>query len=342
MKIQIFSYLRIIILFLGCFLVLTGNAPSPGNSLKPGQIWNDTDGNPINAHGGGILYDKGIYYWFGEIKKGKTWRVPYITSWECYRAKAEGVSCYSSKDLYHWKYEGVALAPNQTDSTSDIHTSKVIERPKVIYNEKTKKYVMWVHIDSEDYSYASAGVAISDKPQGPYTYLGSFRPNGQMSRDQTLFKDTDGKAYQICSSENNATMYINELSDDYLQPTGNFKRIFIGLSREAPALVKHNRQYYILSSGCTGWDPNAAAIAVSSSVLGDYKILGNPCLGKDGDKTYYAQSTFILPVEGKSDTYIAMFDKWNKTNLEDSRYIWLPMHFIAEKAVVDWKDEWAY
>jgi hypothetical protein len=75
---------------------------------------------------------------FGEIKKGKTWLVPG-QSWECYRVPAGGISCYSSKDLSTWKYEGVALAPVIGDPLNDIDTSKVIERPKVIYNKTTKK-----------------------------------------------------------------------------------------------------------------------------------------------------------------------------------------------------------
>jgi beta-xylosidase len=310
------------------------------DSFIPGEAWTDTNGDPINAHGGGILFDNGKYYWFGEINEGETWKVEHITSWECYRVKVGGVSCYSSTDLYNWENEGIALKPETTDSTSDIHTSKVIERPKVIYNATTKKYVMWMHIDSEDYSYARAGVAVSDKPEGPYTYLGSLLPNEQMSRDQTLFKDTDGKAYQICSSENNATMYINELTDDYMKPTGKFSRIFIGLSREAPAMVKHQGKYYLLSSATTGWDPNAALYAMADSILGEYRIIQNPCVGKDADKTFFSQSTFIVPIAGKTTGYIAMFDRWNKTNLEDSRYVWLPLHFEGDKMVVEWKDNW--
>jgi beta-galactosidase len=307
--------------------------------FKPGLIWSDTEGKPINAHSAGLLYDKGTYYWFGEIKSGQTWLVSR-TGWECYRVNAGGISCYSSTDLYHWKNEGVALSPVKDDSTSDIHISKVIERPKVIYNEKTGKYIMWMHIDTEDYLYARAGVAMADKPQGPYTYLGSLRPNGQMSRDQTLFKDTDDKAYQICSSENNETLYINELSDDYLRPSGIYRRVFIGLSREAPAVVKHNGRYYILSSACTGWDPNAAAYGVADSVMGDYRMIENPCRGKDADKTFYAQSTYILPVQGRENEYIALFDLWRKTNLEDSRYIWLPLHFENDRMIIEWKEEW--
>jgi len=191
------------------------------------ESWKDSDGNFINAHGAGILYHNGIYYLFGEIKKGQTWLVP-DQNWECYRVPAGGISCYSSKDLSTWKYEGFALPPVMGDSTNDLDTSRVIERPKVIYNNSTKKFVMWMHIDKKDYSYARSGVAISDNPAGPYKYLGSVRPNGQMARDMTLFKDDDNKAYIIYASENNNTMHVCLLSSDYLSATKTYSRILEG------------------------------------------------------------------------------------------------------------------
>src|SRR4051812_19951796 len=133
--------------------------------VHTGEIWKDTDGKPINAHGAGILEYNGRYYLFGEIKKGVTWLVPG-QAWEDYRVPAGGVSCYSSKDLVNWKNEGVALRPVTGDPGQDLDTGRVIERPKVVYNKKTGKFVMWMHIDKNDYSYSQAGVAVSDKPAG--------------------------------------------------------------------------------------------------------------------------------------------------------------------------------
>ena len=308
--------------------------------IIPGATWNDVDGNPINAHGGGILFYNDTYYWYGEIKKGPTRRVDYITTWECYRCDAGGVSCYSSKNLKDWKPEGIALQPDAEDSTHDLHVSKVIERPKVIYNDKTKKFVMWLHVDSEDYSFSRAGVAISDKPEGPYSYQGSLRPNGQMSRDMTLFKDDDGKAYHIFSSENNAVMHISLLTDDYLTPSGIEKRIFIGKSREAPALFKNNGRYFLITSACTGWSPNAAMAASADAMLGDWKELYNPCRGPGGDSTFMSQGTYILPVAGYQDKFIFMADRWNMTLLEDSRYVWLPLSIRDDSVTIEWKDSW--
>lgn len=134
------------------------------------------------------------------IQKGGT-ILPEWATWECYRTDVTGVSCYSSKDLLNWKFEGIVLPAVKDDEKHDLHPSKVLERPKVIYNEKTKKFVMWAHVESADYSKACAGVAVSDSPTGTFTYVGSFRPNGAMSRDQTVFVDDNGKAYQFYSSE---------------------------------------------------------------------------------------------------------------------------------------------
>lgn len=341
------------VIALACLVTLGGLTSCNGkknpsentsNDIKEAYVngaeWLDTGGNVINAHGGGIMYHDGIYYWYGEAKGDSTYLKEDIKTWECYRADAKGVSCYSSTDLINWKFENIVLPSTPEDVNSELHPSQVIERPKVIYNDKTKKFVMWFHIESPDYEKGMAGVAVCDSPTGTFTYLGSMKPNNGDSRDQTLFKDDDGRAYHIHSSEWNKTLYIGLLNDDYTKPSGRFTRNFINESREAPAVFKHDNKYYIVSSGCTGWDPNVAEIAVADSMLGEWKILGNPCRGKDADSTFYAQSTFVLPVQGKKDMYIAMFDRWNKKNLIDSRYIWLPVTFEKDMPIIEWKEEW--
>lgn len=316
--------------------VSCGDAPS----IHPGEVWLDDQGNAINAHGGGLMYHDGTYYWYGEFKEGET-TLPEWLGWECYRTDVKGVSCYSSKDLRIWHFEGLALEGVTDNPEHDLHSSKVLERPKVIYNQATGKFVMWMHVDSMDYMKACAGVAVSDSPTGPFKYLESVRPNGEMSRDQTLFVDTDGTAYQICASENNETLHFNRLTDDYLGFTGHFERRFEGLSREAPAIFMHDGKYYLLSSGCSGWDPNEAQIAVADSLLGEWTIMGNPCTGQDADKTFFAQSTYVQPVVGKDNLFIAMFDRWNKTDLPDSRYVWLPFSFSPDGSVeIHWRDKW--
>ncbi len=334
------------------------NAQKIYKNFHPGQIWLDNNGKPINAHGGGILYYEGIYYWFGEHK---------IAGPEGNRAMV-GVHVYSSRDLYNWTDRGIALHVSG-DSSSDIAKGCILERPKVLFNKKTGKFVMWFHLELKGHGYSSAraGVAISDSPAGPYKYLNSFRPdadvwpvnvtkenkipspenflerdfkNGQMSRDMTLFEDSDGKAYQIYTSEENHTTHISQLSDDYLKPGGKYIRAFIHRNMEAPALFEAAGKYYYIGSGTTGWAPNAARSAVAPSIWGPWEELGNPCRGSDSALTFHSQSTFVLKVHGKRNAYIFMADRWEPKNPIDGRYIWLPVQFKDGKIIIRWKDKW--
>lgn len=338
-------------------MVAFGSLSNGAPLNPPGAIWKDSDGRPINAHGGGMLHHNGLYYWYGEFKEGRTYLPKANKAWGGTRVLAGGVSCYSSTDLVAWRNEGVVLPSVPEDPDHDLASENVIERPKVIYNARTRKFVMWFHQDSPNYAAARSGVAVSDSPRGPFTYLGSFRPNGgvaplnagpadlrpapdnvlardlpggQMARDMTLFVDDDGTAYQFYASENNQTMHVSQLSDDYLRPAGKYARIFIGQATEAPAVFKHAGKYYLIGSGCTGWDPNAARVATADNIFGPWRDLGNPCRGPGADTTYDCQSAFVVAVAGQPGKFIAAFDRWNKWNLQDSRYVWLPIEFDAE------------
>jgi len=343
-------------------------SPQPSPTIRPGERWLDTSGLFINAHGGGVLFHQGTYYWYGELKEGTTYITAANKSWGGTRVVNGGIACYTSTNLHDWKNTGLALPPSKHDPDSDLHCEKVMERPKVIYNAKTGKFVMWFHQDTADYSAARSGVAMSDTPTGPFKYLGSFRPNagiwpvnassrdkqpnadnklaqdfegGQMARDMTLFVDDDGKAYQFYASEGNPTMHVSLLTDDYLRPAGKYARICVGRSMEAPAVFKRNGKYYLIASGCTGWLPNEARSAVADDIFGPWTELGNPCRGENADKTFNGQSTFVLRVAGQPDTYIAMFDQWKQWDLRDSRYIWLPIRFDNGAPIVEWKANWS-
>jgi hypothetical protein len=302
------------------------NVAKKNTSFKPGEVWHDQADEVINAHGGGILYQNGKYYWFGETRG---------------ESESRGVGVYSSGDLYNWKNEGIALA-QQKDNSSEIAIGCVMERPKVIYNKKTGKYVMWFHLElkGQGYNAARAGVAVSDKVTGPYKYLKSFRPNGNMSRDMTLYVDDDGSAYHVYSSRDNYDLRLVKLTDDYLSATTKDSLLFSN-HREAPALFKYNTNYYLITSGCTGWAANEASLHVSNSLYGPWKLLGNPMKGANADLTYGGQSTYILPIQGKENAFIFMADRWKPRDLKDSRYLWLPVQFKNNEPYIDWLDEWS-
>jgi hypothetical protein len=310
------------------------------STFNPGEVWADTKGRPINAHGGGMLYHGQTYYWYGENKVGFSWVPEVNRKWDGYRVEVTGIHCYSSKNLYAWKDQGLVLKAVPGDPASDLSPFKVVERPKVAFNPKTRKFLMWLHIDTADYQTARAGVAIADSPNGPFKYIGSVKPEGADSRDQTLFVDDDGKAYRIYSSEWNKATYISLLSDDWLKHSGRYVRVFPGQSLEAQAVFKRGGKYYLLASECSGWDPNPMHAAVADSIWGPWRELGNPCISPDADTSFHSQSTYVFQVAGKKDAYILMADRWHKSDLPDSRYVWLPIFFQADEPKLKWMHQW--
>ena len=130
------------------------------------------------------------------------------------------------------------------------------------------------------------------------------------------------------------------MSDPYLDFTGEWIRMQPGGQNEAPAIFQKDGYYYMITSGLTGWAPNAARSFRAKSIMGPWEKLGNPARGKYADKTFFSQSTFILSVQGKEDSFIFMADRWKPENHIDGRYIWLPIEWENDKPVIRWKENW--
>ncbi len=290
------------------------------NYLANGEIWRDTDGNVIHAHGGHILFWQGVYYWYGENRTGNRY-----------------VSVYASKDLMNWEFRRDVLTTVTKTQEHRIKTDRAlvtadgkkinIERPKVVYNKKIQKFVMWMHVENGvDYSLAACGIAVSDTPDGDFIYLGAFNPFGYMSRDCTLFVDDDDTAYFISASRDNADLHMYRLTDDYLNVDKLVNKLWQGEYREAPAVVKREGIYYMFSSYCTGWAPNQCKYATATGMEDSWSVLN-----KIGDETTYrTQPAFILTVADTGSTYY-FSDRWNGQNYDDSRYVVLPLMFDGEK-----------
>ncbi len=301
-------------------------------------LWKDVQGNPIQAHGGGLLHVDGMWYWYGEDKSGPTRRYERPDGDPIVRVDVVGVGGYKSTDLVNWEPMGVVLKVKET-AYYDLCPTQVMERPKVIFHKASGTFVMWLHIDRPDYKLAGAGVAISDKPEGPFTYLGSIRPQGRDSRDQTVFVDDDGAAYHICSTDMNATTLVTRLSDDYRSLSAESKLLFPDRYMEAHAIAKSHGKYWYIASGCTGWDPNPARSAVADSIWGPWEELGNPCRGGDQpEMTWSTQSTFMQALPDAR--VLVMFDRWKREALGESAYVWVTADVSAGKFELSWQDVW--
>lgn len=96
----------------------------------------------------------------------------------------------------------------------------------------------------------------------------------------------------------------------------------------------------MITSGCTGWAPNAARLFTADNILGSWTRHPNPCRGEDSLTTFHSQGTFILPLA--DGQLIFMADRWRPENPIDGRYIWLPVEWEDGLPVIRWKKEWKY
>lgn len=307
-------------------------------TFRPGQIWNDTSGKAINVHAGYIVYEAGYYYWIGDSRTGN----------EC-----NGVGCYRSKDLYNWTNRGliIPLSGKISEDNWDLAKGRNLYRPKILYNELTKKWIIWAVWENMEVTITKSCRLVSDHMEGDYDLYDISCVNGILSRDYTLFKDdTDGRVYFIGAVNTNADILGVQLNDDYLDGTSNASIILDGVKYEAPAIFKMYDMYFGLFSGCTYWKPNRSRWAYSYNMLEGWSyervftdVTGSGiefCVDDVKGTTYDSQSAFVFKVGGDDQKLVYVGDRWDENNLESSKQVWLPISMRSGYPTIHWYDEW--
>lgn len=307
---------------LACLFCLAGAAWGQPQKIVPAGIWPDDKGNHVQVHGGGIIKLGDTYYWYGEDRtQGLDRNFRYVR-------------CYSSTDLAHWTFRNTVL--KLAPATVGLN-GLILERPKVYYNAKTKKFVMYMHIDDNGYRAARVGVAVCDTPDGDYKYVNSFRPLGMESRDIGQFIDDDGTAYLIFEDRPNG-FHIAKLSDDYMTVEKDM-HLFAKMAIEGGAVVHYKDLYYVVGSHLTGWAANPNVYFTAKSLEGPWS--GPTDIAPKEKKTYGAQSTMLLKVVGtKTTTVIYMGDVWLPSEQWNSRYLWMPLEIGDGKMWLPEPREW--
>lgn len=263
-------------------------------SFHPGQPWLDTNGKRIHAHGGSIFYENGRYYWYGENKE-KTTGLDSIWHW--------GIRCYVSGDLYNWDDLGLIIPPEPDDPASTLHPSKCVDRPHILYNRKTGKYVCWLKVMS-----VGCTVLTADALLGPYTVVHEgLWPLGMEPGDFDLAVAPDGKAYYFFERVH-SELICADLTDDYTNVTGyystHFPRLGPPYTREAPAHFIRKGKHYLLTSGTTGYFPNPSELAIADTWHGPYRVLGDPHPADDTRTSFHSQISSVFRVPGKKTSIL--------------------------------------
>lgn len=256
----------------------------------------------------------------------------------------------------------------------------MMDRPHIIYNEKTKKYVCWLKI--MDGVGQSETVLTADNILGPYTVVNTgIQPLDMSAGDFDLAVAEDGKAYYYFERVHSETICA-DLTDDYTNVIGYYSTHFPKMGShyvgEATAHFKIKGKHYLLTSGTSGYLPNPSEVAIGDTWHGPFTVQGNPHLDDESKTSFHSQISSVLKVEGKKDLYIACADRWllndmdldynfykkfyenifcgethkldeekvkalgydTRRNTSIADYVWLPLRFEGEKVFIDWEEEW--
>jgi hypothetical protein len=262
----------------------------------PGIAFKDTDGNLMNAHGGGVIKVCDTFYLHGEYFSSTTTDNNF-----------NGFSMYSSKDLAIWKNEGIIL-PQQP--SGELGPSRKGERPHIIKCPATGEFVLYAHAADTTYQ-ADKEVVYATSPtvNGKYTYRGPLKnPSGAIAAHSDMSALSDGDAAYVITESGWVYTLASDChtwvsSKQYSAVNGTTGGI------EAPTVFKAGSTYYWIGSDKTGWRANDDFYSTAPAMTGPWTYRGS--LAPTGKLTWMTQSTWVIPVAGsQGTTYVYWGDHW--------------------------------
>lgn len=254
-----------------------------------------TSGNPVfegwYADPEGIIYDD--TYWI------------YPTRSDLYE-KQTFFDCFSSKDLVNWtKHEAIL-------DTAAVKWAKIAMWAPSVIRKDGKYYLFFGANDVHEGEIGGIGVAVSDRPEGPYKDL-LGKPlineivNGAQPIDQFVFKDDDGRYYMYYGGWGHCNVVL--LNDDFtsLLPFEDgtiYKEVTPANYVEGPFMLKKNGKYYFMwSEGGWGGPDYSVAYAISDSPFGPFERIAK-ILEQDPEVATSAGHHSVLHAPGSEDYYI--------------------------------------
>lgn len=349
-------------------------AEPPRDAIYPGRVWRDTNGRRIQAHGGAIFYEDGVYYWYGENKDHTDGKCP-VWTW--------GMRAYRSTDLYNWEDMGLIILPDFSDENAPLHPTSHADRPHIVKCAATGKYVCWIkHCGSA----ACFTVLQADAFAGPYEVKQHhYRPFGYEVGDFDIA--VSGSDAYLYMDANHSGVVTLKLSADFLtaekEICWQYKDLHAPFCREGITVTEHGGKWYMLTSGMTGYVPNKSDSAVADTPARPFVSIGNPHVDDASNASFNSQITQIFKVPGKKDLYLVLADRWvpdypvdarladileratahrynperykvtpeesnvltqipmlDSANTSRADYVWLPLTFEGGVPKIHWHDSW--
>lgn len=345
------------------------------DAIYPGQVWRDTDGKRIQAHGGALFYEDGTYYWYGENKDRTDGKCP-VWTW--------GIRAYASRDLYNWEDKGLIISPDLANPESGLYPEKHLDRPHIIKCPKTGKYVCWIKQSGDEACFL---VLQADAFTGPYEVVREgYQPFGMKAGDFDMIVDEEsGKGYLFMDADHAGIVGI-ELSGDFLlakrKTSCQYEGLHAPFCREGVALFERGGKKYMFTSGMSGYIPNRSDCAVSNSWTEPFTSMGDPHREDATRASFNSQISQVFHVPD-SDIYIAIADRWvpdyyvdadradtferviasryeperypvsdkekedvmnspmgESADTSRADYVWLPVRFDSGMPYIRWQEKW--
>ena len=289
---------------------VTATPIAPPN--PPGIGFKDTDGNLVNAHGGGVIKEGDTFYMHGEYFLSTTTDNAF-----------NGFSMYSSKDMATWKNEGIILP--QQGAGSLLGPNRKGERPHIIKCPSSGEFVLYAHAADSTYQVDKEVVyATAPAVTGPYTFKGALTSTGASATCQVTTVPPASCSGSIAAhsdmsalSDGNNAYVVTEsgvvytLASDCHSWTSTKSVAVNGNTSgsEAPTVFKAGSTYYWIGSDKTGWRANDDFYSTATSMGGPWTYQGY--LAPVGDLTWMTQSTWVMPIVGsQGTTYVYWGDHW--------------------------------
>ncbi|RYC62230.1 hypothetical protein CHU98_g3977 [Xylaria longipes] len=263
--------------------------------IAPGAVWYDTDGNKIDAHGGGVVLRGDTYYWVGHASSNAddvlVHRPPELEEpWKAGKLRFRDVEAQDRET--EWFFLCIFTPSSRIDV---MECGWLTNSGQFIggYGTSTK-----VRIPPDDYSYSDTG----------------------------MFHDDATDTWYLLTSADHNIVQINRINSD--GALGDKLSDLRAGAYEAPGIVKADGVYFLIVSGKTGWRANPNKVFWANSISGPWT--GGSDIAPQDQNTYGSQNTFELTVQGsQKTTYIYMGDAWDSKGGADSNYVWLPMNINA-------------